>query len=176
MTQKAHRDAQAGLTLVEVLVALALFSLIGLAGFTMLDNILRAQSGTQGRLERLGQIDRALVVFSRDLQESDSGSVRHDETGITMNRTGTGLLSYQVPLGVLLRSLSRRDFDQQMIDGVNSIRLRSLDSAGMWHDSWPVEQTQSLGLPPTLKAVELQLGLREGTVRRLVDVPAGAEE
>ena len=160
MTQKAHRDAQAGLTLVEVLVALALFSLIGLAGFTMLDNILRAQSGTQGRLERLGQIDRALVVFSRDLQESDSGSVRHDETGITMNRTGTGLLSYQVPSGVLLRSLS----------------LRSLDSAGMWHDSWPVEQTQSLGLPPTLKAVELQLGLREGTVRRLVDVPAGAEE
>ena len=54
MTQQVHRDTEAGLTLVEVLVALALFSLIGLAGFTMLDNILRVQSGTQGRLERLG--------------------------------------------------------------------------------------------------------------------------
>ena len=71
MTQQVHRDTEAGLTLIEVLVALALFSLIGLAGFTMLDNILRVQSGTQGRLERLGQIDRALVIFSRDLQESD---------------------------------------------------------------------------------------------------------
>ena len=176
MTQQAHRDAEAGLTLVEVLVALALFSLIGLSGFTMLDNILRVQSGTQGRLERLGQIDRALVVFSRDLQESDSGSVRLDENGVTMNRTGTGLLSYQARSNVFLRSLSRRNFDQQMIDGVNSIRLRSLDSVGIWHDTWPIEQTQSLGLIPTLKAVELQLDLREGTISRLVDVPAGAAE
>tara|TARA_R110002012_G_scaffold322012_1_gene553502 strand:- start:16528 stop:17058 length:531 start_codon:yes stop_codon:yes gene_type:complete len=176
MTQQAHRDAEAGLTLVEVLVALALFSLIGLSGFTMLDNILRVQSGTQGRLERLGQIDRALVVFSRDLQESDSGSVRQDENGVTMNRTGTGLLSYQARSNVFLRSLSRRNFDQQMIDGVNSIRLRSLDSVGIWHDTWPIEQTQSLGLIPTLKAVELQLDLREGTISRLVDVPAGAAE
>tara|TARA_R110000796_G_scaffold49077_5_gene117466 strand:- start:995 stop:1525 length:531 start_codon:yes stop_codon:yes gene_type:complete len=176
MTRQAHRDAEAGLTLVEVLVALALFSLIGLSGFTMLDNILRVQSGTQGRLERLGQIDRALVVFSRDLQESDSGSVRQDENGVTMNRTGTGLLSYQARSNVFLRSLSRRNFDQQMIDGVNSIRLRSLDSVGIWHDTWPIEQTQSLGLIPTLKAVELQLDLREGTISRLVDVPAGAAE
>ena len=176
MTQQAHRDAEAGLTLVEVLVALALFSLIGLSGFTMLDNILRVQSGTQGRLERLGQIDRALVVFSRDLQESDSGSVRQDENGVTMNRTGTGLLSYQARSNVFLRSLSRRNFAQQMIDGVNSIRLRSLDSVGIWHDTWPIEQTQSLGLIPTLKAVELQLDLREGTISRLVDVPAGAAE
>ena len=176
MTQQVHRDTEAGLTLVEVLVALALFSLIGLAGFTMLDNILRVQSGTQGRLERLGQIDRAMMVFSRDLQESDSGSVRQDENGVTMNRTGTGLLSYQAPSTVLLRSLSRRNFEQQMIDGVKAIRLRSLDSAGTWHDRWPIEQTQSLGLAPTLKAVELQLDLREGTVSRLVDVPAGVKE
>lgn len=176
MSGQAHRDAEAGLTLVEVLVALALFSLVGLAGFTMLDNILRVQSGTEGRLERLGQIDRAMTVFSRDLQESDSGSVRQDKTGVTMNRTGTGVLSYQATSGVFLRSLSRRDFNQQMIDGVNSIRFRSLDSAGTWHDSWPIEQTQSLGLTPILKAVELQLELREGTVSRLVDVPAGAVE
>ncbi|HEC70894.1 MAG TPA: hypothetical protein ENI28_03680 [Roseobacter sp.] len=93
-----------------------------------------------------------------------------------MNRTGTGLLSYQARSNVFLRSLSRRNFAQQMIDGVNSIRLRSLDSAGTWHESWPIEQTQSLGLIPTLKAVELQLDLREGTISRLVDVPAGAAE
>ena len=176
MRVQVHRDAEAGLTLIEVLVALALFSLIGLAGFTMLDNILRVQSGTEGRLKRLGQIDRAMVVFSRDLQESDSASVRQDKSGVTMNRVGTGILSYQATSGVFLRSLLRRDFNQEMIDGVNSIRLRSLDSVGTWHDSWPVEQTQTLGLIPTLRAVELQLDLREGTVSRIVDVPAGAAE
>ncbi len=107
MTETPHRDAQAGLTLVEVLVALALFSLIGLAGFTMLDNILRVQSGTEGRLERLGQIDRALVVFSRDLQQSDSSSLKQDETSVSMNRTNAGSLSYEAPQGVFLRRLSR---------------------------------------------------------------------
>lgn len=176
MTDQAVRDGQAGLTLVEVLVSLALFSLIGLSGFAMLDTILRVRSGTEGRLERQAQIDRALVLFTRDLQEADTASIRQDSGMLTVVRSGTGPISYESQTGALLRLLPRSDFEQQLIDNVLAMRLRSFDSTGAWHQEWPQEQTQTLGFPPRLKAIELELDLPEGTVSRLVDLPAGLEE
>lgn len=172
MTGLRRRDGQAGLTLVEVLVALALFSLIGLSGFSMLDTILRVRSGSEGRLDRQAQIDRALVVFTRDLQEADPTSLTQTPTGVTLNRTGTGIIAYVQEGGALLRRLPRSGFDQQMIGGVLSLRLRALDSTGIWRDAWPPEQQQSLGLAPRLRAIELALDLTEGTVIRLVDTPS----
>ena len=64
---RAAPPGDAGFTLVEMLVALALFAAIGLAGFTVLDTVVRVRGGTEGRLERLGEIDRALALLTLDL-------------------------------------------------------------------------------------------------------------
>ncbi len=176
MMRQVRREDQAGVTLIEVLVALALFSLIGLAGFSMLDNILRVQSGTEGRLERLAQIDRTLVVFTRDLQESAPGSIRQGYDSLRMFRTGTGGLSYQLEDGNLQRRVTRGSFAQTMISGVQAMRFRAIDTDGISHDAWPVAQTQTLGFSPTLMALEMQLDLPEGMVSRLVDLPSERDE
>ncbi len=172
MTRAQQRNSQAGLTLIEVLVALALFSLVGLAGFSMLDTILRVQSGTEGRLERLAAIDRALVLFVRDVQESDPAALRQDSGSLALLRVGTGPVSYQLSDGVFIRSLPRSGFEQALIDGVQDLQLRSLSSNGIWHDAWPLDEAQVIGLPPTLIAVEVTLDLREGNITRLVETSA----
>lgn len=174
MTARPQRDGEAGLTLIEVLVALALFSLIGLAGFSMLDNILRVQSGTEGRLERLAEIDRAMTVFTRDLQQSDPATIQQSPDSLSMTRTGTGPLIYDIRDGALQRRLPRSEFAQALIPAGSDLRLRALDSTGTWHESWPLEQTQALGGQPRLRAIEMRLALPEGALRRLVDVPLAA--
>ena len=69
------RDQEAGVTLIEMLVALSLFALVGIASFTTLDTILRVRERTDGRLEHLAQLDRALLVFGRDIVQADPGTV-----------------------------------------------------------------------------------------------------
>ena len=176
MSQPARRDSQSGLTLVEVLVALMLFSMIGLAGFTMLDNILNVRAGTEERLERLARIDRALVLFSRDLQQSDPDTLIKDGDTLSMVRVGTGGLSYLERGGSLVRRLSPDGFDQRLIEDVRGLEFRAFDSDGVWHDIWPLERTRPLGLPPALAAIEMRLELGEGSIRRLVDLPTGSRK
>lgn len=172
MRRAPQRNSQAGLTLIEVLVALALFSLVGLAGFSMLDTILRVQSGTEGRLERLAAIDRALVLFVRDVQESDPAAVKQDKDTLALLRVGTGPVSYQMRSGLFIRSLPRSGFEQTLIDDVQAMQVRSLASNGIWHNAWPLDEAQVIGLPPTLIAVEMTLDLREGRITRLVETSA----
>ena len=58
-----------GFTLIEVIIALSLFALIGVAGFSMLSGVLQTQERTDGRLQRLSDIQRAVFVISADLDQ-----------------------------------------------------------------------------------------------------------
>ena len=92
------------------MIALALFALIAVAGFTLLDSVLRTQSATETRLARLAEVQRAMLVVSTDLdqitgalagggtslslQKDDLAGgrvvVRYDLAGATLTRTVSG--------------------------------------------------------------------------------------
>lgn len=61
-----ERCAQSGVTLIEMLVALSVFALIGLASFAVLDTIVRTDRQSSGRLESLAKIDTVLRIFEAD--------------------------------------------------------------------------------------------------------------
>ena len=69
------RDREAGVTLTEVLVALVLFALIGGAGLAVLDQVLRVQARTDGRLERLAEVQRAMHLLTLDFMQATGGSL-----------------------------------------------------------------------------------------------------
>ena len=56
-----------GFTLLEVLIALAIFALIGLATYQMLDSILRTDASTRAHDRELRDLVRALAAFERDV-------------------------------------------------------------------------------------------------------------
>jgi general secretion pathway protein J len=87
----AHRQptarrlaAQAGFSLIEALIALSLFSLIGLAGLSLLETILKVQTGTDGRLERVADIQGTLDRLRLDLMTAEPGSVIADGASLSL--------------------------------------------------------------------------------------------
>ena len=186
-----------GFTLIEVLIALVLFALIGVAGFTLLDSVLRTQGSTETRLARMAEIQRAMLVVSSDLdqitgslagagptlslQKTDlSGgivTVRYTRTGTSLTRTVAGATGERT---------------QTLIENVASVRWSFHRRRGDWLDAWPqppvFAQPSVTGGPGTsdpdarrpdegVTAVALDLTLtgldgRPGaTLRRLVSIP-----
>ena len=69
-----------GFTLLEVLIAIVITALIGLGTSQLLSGTIKAQEITQKNSERFEQIQKAVLLLSRDIQQINTRSIR-DEYG-----------------------------------------------------------------------------------------------
>src|SRR5690242_13814949 len=69
-----------GFTLLEMLVALAVFAVLGLMSSQMVTRVLDVHKAAIERGERLGDLQRAMTMMQRDILEMSPRSVR-DEMG-----------------------------------------------------------------------------------------------
>lgn len=81
------KPASKGFTLLEILVALAVFTLIGLGSHAVLSQILKTDEVSSERFERLRDLQRAMSIIERDLQQAMARAVRveGDATGVVMS-------------------------------------------------------------------------------------------
>ena len=70
-----------------MLIALGLFALIGVAGFTLLNSVLRTQDATDTRLGRMAEIQRAMLVVSSDLDQI-TGSLGGGGSSLSLQKEG----------------------------------------------------------------------------------------
>jgi general secretion pathway protein J len=166
------RDPAAGVTLIEMVVALAIFALIGGAGYSMLDQVLRTEARTSGRLDRLGELQRALFLVGQDFAQADGHSVRQDD-GVTLARGGV-VVRYRLAGGALRRDLAGAGeivADQVLVSDAQGLRWRFLDGTG-----WGATLPAGAGRPRNPRAVEMVLTLPGGQeVRQVAVLPAEAD-
>ncbi|OWU84699.1 hypothetical protein ATO6_10125 [Oceanicola sp. 22II-s10i] len=172
------RGSDSGLTLVEVLVALAIFAVIGLAGMSILDTVVRVNRGTEDRLERLAEIDRALLVVGRDMLQAEPVGVGLNGASLTLMQSGGDgprPLRYALEDGALIRALPGREGEviQQLLDNVSDLSWRAMDQGRGWRDTWatddpaPIATELTLTLPLTGRAAEAR-------IVRVFSMPEGA--
>jgi len=65
-----------GFTLLEVLIAIAIFSLISLSSFTIFDTVLRGDETAKQRSERHNELQRAFLIIERDLIQMARRTIR----------------------------------------------------------------------------------------------------
>ncbi|MGF6694538.1 type II secretion system minor pseudopilin GspJ [Pseudomonas sp. D(2018)] len=174
---------QRGFTLLEVLIAVALFSLLGLACYRLLERVMHSDQRIAAHEVQLRQLQRALGLFERDLTQAIASPLGDDPSrrqaligqpdNLRLVRGGWSNPLHQPRSEVLevghtwrdgqwrrqYRSPPRRELEtppqhsQRLLDGINGVRLRYIDSQGEGHDSWPVASAP-LSLP---RALELEL-------------------
>ena len=177
----ARRDPSAGVTLVEVLVALALFALIGAAGFSVLDQVIRVQDRTDGRLQRLAQVQRTMQVLAQDFMQAEGGSLGFGDGAVAFRRSaGPGEIAVRYALedGALVRTIAGRGSDAQgrqtLLPGVAALRWGFLDGDLRWGPDWPPPASE--GPQGNPRAVSLDMLLQgsglSGDLRRVAVLPA----
>jgi len=67
---------QRGFTLIEILIAMAIFTLIGLASTGLLTTVIDSNSLSDERFRKLQQLQRAMVTIERDIQQSVPRAMR----------------------------------------------------------------------------------------------------
>ena len=67
---------QRGFTLLEVLIAIAIFALLAMATYRMLDSVLQTDRGQRQQEQRLRELTRAMAAFERDLLQVRARPIR----------------------------------------------------------------------------------------------------
>ena len=183
--RRKSRRPDAGITLIEIMVSMAIFGLIGTAGFTMLDQTLRSRAQTEGRLERLGALQRSMYLINLDFLQAEGHSLLAgpDEQGtlVALRRAdGQGSLDLRYVLreGFLLRELGTppQTRVQTLLDGIDSAELRfRAQGDADWRDTWPPEPSPPGEIAANPQAVEFTLFFTgaEDSIRRVVILPDG---
>ena len=172
---------------------MGLFALIALAGFGLLRTVLDTQSGTEGRLRRMSEIQRALFVVASDLDQI-SGPVEGDATTVTFQKVDAGGRPFIVRYGhqgdELTRTISGPlgERAQPLLKGVSTARWSYHLGGTGWVavtpapspvPTLPMPETplpSDLPPPALVGAVAIDLDLvgvdgRATTVRRVIPTP-----
>lgn len=65
-----------GFTLLEVLIAIAIFSVISMASFSIFQTVLNSDTATQERTDRINELQRGFLIIERDMLQIARRSVR----------------------------------------------------------------------------------------------------
>ena len=144
MRRQQLPNRQSGFTLMEVLVALFIFAVVGLISAQLLGRTVNAYEVLDDRGQRLGQIHRAMLVVERDMLQFRNRPIRMaqgeplpalmigDEGALSMTRGG-----WRNPLQRPRSELQRVGYrmqDEKLVRGYWSV----LDRRG---DEEPISQT-----------------------------------
>lgn len=171
--------ADAGFTLIELMISLLLFALIAVAGLALVDSGLGVQGRTEARLDRLSDLQRTMLVVSGDLEQVARGDIGGGGAQVHFTRAAPGVggppvaVTYRVADKVLVRDAGAGP--QVLLTGVTDVRWRFF--ADGWVDRWPPSEEQAVEWP---RAVEIELTLEgngpQGSLRRVVVLPARAKD
>lgn len=197
-----------GFTLLELLVAMAVFAVVGVMAYGGLSTVLKQQQVAENQADRWQDIQFTFRVVSRDLYQvhprpvrqelgdsyspaisadarspylleftrggwpNPAGSPRSTLQRVAYLLDGDELVRLQWP--VLDRTLATQPLRTVLMDRVDDVQLRFLDTDGQWVDQWPpgaAGAVQPGGVDQRPRAVEFTVDTPDyDRIWRLVEV------
>ena len=178
---------QQGFTLLELLLALAIFALLATGSSLLLDALVRADSVRQAQADELRALGRAMSVLQRDALQSYWPAPKSRRAGYSVQleqqrvgwllgaerdsqplpRSDLRVVEYWLADGVLWRQ--RRTLEhgvgqpQRLLEGVVELRWRLHANGAGWQTSWPPAQVH----PPQALEITLSTQHLQG-IRRVL--------
>ena len=172
----AERGADCGFSLIEVIVSLAIVSLVSLAGFTLVDTLASLQSRIGARYDTLEDLQLILSDLTDDFAQADPASLSLGPAALTLHTQvcgAQGVITLSVSDGTLRRASEICQDGGTDLSPIESVRFTIIDSGMSEWTSWPADDA----LRARAVRVEIRLppqpGALTGPVERLFDLPDG---
>lgn len=188
-----------GFTLLELLLALAIFALLAAMAYGGLSTLLDTQSAAQREAERLAAVQLAFLHLERDTGQYLARGIRDafgdsrpglsgEVTSVEFTRAGwdnplqqpRSTLQrvryewregtlYRIYWRVLDRARDSGEIRVPLLTRVENLHLRYLDKTREWHDRWPPLNRDEMGGP---RALQVNLEMPGwGRLVRLLELP-----
>lgn len=180
MIMKQNKKFQ-GFTLIEILIALFIFTLLAVLLTSSLHNVINLQSGSERKAERLRQMQMGLLIMSRDIEQTINRPVTNasgkEEAAFVGTKTGFALThaGFANPAGFSGSQLQRTSYTfnennvvrttwpvldavpktkaymRNLIENVSDASFEYLDQQGHFRENWPMEKDTEQVLPRGVK-------------------------
>ncbi|NVZ61520.1 type II secretion system minor pseudopilin GspJ [Pseudomonas gingeri] len=177
---------QAGFTLLELVIALAIFSLLSLGCWRLYDGLVRVQDQVSLHEQALRRLQRAIVVLERDVLQvvvsGDTASLVLREGVLSLQRANwrnpldqprseRQEISYRLKDGLLWRDSRSPELAtvqrQALLADVRRLQWRFYDAKAGWRADWTSPTSRPRALEVTLSAGRFE------QIRRVIPLPEG---
>ncbi|TVT83247.1 type II secretion system protein GspJ [Pseudomonas sp. H3(2019)] len=179
-------NKQNGFTLLELVIAMAIFALISLASWRLFDGVVRAERSSSSHERDMRALQRAVAVIERDALQVTAQPMVLQQNVLQLQRgnwrnpldeprSELQNVTYRLDKGTLWREshppeqpLVQR---QRLLTGVRELRWRLYDLSG-WRSEKPLGTGKSVSAP---KALEITFSTeRFESIRRVLLLPGSA--
>ncbi|CAC9497928.1 prepilin-type N-terminal cleavage/methylation domain-containing protein [thiotrophic endosymbiont of Bathymodiolus puteoserpentis (Logatchev)] len=148
---------QKGFTLVEVLIVMAILSVISLISYSTLTTTFKHQSVQKKHSQALSEMQKTLLYFERDFSQIFNQEVILNEKGVQLNSIQNDtLLNIHYEFGSnIIKRQDKTDIERiaelVLLKEVSQLKIRVLDNRNKWHEAWQYENNKN-----HLKAIEIK--------------------
>jgi general secretion pathway protein J len=172
----------AGFSLIELLIAIAIFAIVAIMAYSGLNIVLITNQQTTEDAARLAKLQIALTRLQRDIEQyvrhtnlqGNTSYLEFTRAGwrnpAQQQRSSLQRVAYSIENNSLIRTYWRRhDYPQNpqklsLLNQIDELRIRYLDLNFQWQQQW------NANYPP--KAIEVTLTLQQwGQISRLFRIP-----
>ena len=161
---------QGGFTLLELVIAMAIFTLLGVGCWRLFDGVVRAERASSAHDQALRSLQRAVALIERDVlhvrtSRKSPGIVLYPDrlnlsrgnwrNPLDQPRSELQEVSYQLEQGVLWRYSQGLGLahvqKQKVLTGVTGLSWRLYDSQTGWRSDWPIGKGAPKEAPQALQ-------------------------